>query len=93
VCAAITGQAPHRRFVVQWQDVYDCCSENPAMHLTFEVVIHEAGNDSNVIDFVYPRMDGSHRTATTGIEDGDGVEGTSSSGTLSGPHGIRWTPY
>jgi hypothetical protein len=93
VCVAVTGVMPHRRFVVQWQDAFDCCQESPSMHFTFEVVIHEAAaREGNVIDFVYAQMDGAHRTATIGLEDADGLESTSMSGPINAPRAIRWTP-
>ena len=93
ICYAVVGAAPDRRLVVQWQDAYDCCSDNPSMHLTFEVVIHEApARSSNVIDFVYAQLDGGHRAAVVGLEDANGLEGDTFSGTVNGPRGIRWEP-
>jgi hypothetical protein len=68
VCVASTGAAPSRAFVVEWDDVHYCCTDDPTVHLTFEVVLHESSGE---IDFVYQTM-GGERPEAVGIQNATG---------------------
>lgn len=95
ICYGVTGAAPNRRFVVQWQDLHFCCSDDPAVHLTFEVVVHEARppRQNNVIDVVYQQMDGAvGQTGGAGIENADGSNGVPIPGPFTGQRAFRFTP-
>lgn len=94
VCYGVVGTAPNRQLVVQWQDLHYCCSDDAAVHLTFEAIINEApAGSNNVIDFVYQRLDGPMtRMPTAGIENDDGSEGTLVPGMLGAPRAVRFTP-
>jgi len=76
ICYGSTGAAPNRRFVVQWDDLHFCCTNDPAIHMTFEIVIHEvrAPRTNNVIDVIYQRMDGATAPGGAGIENADGTQ-------------------
>jgi len=54
-CSATVGTAPNRRFAVEWNDL-TLDDADTAMHLTFEVVLHET---TNVIDIFYRRLEPS----------------------------------
>jgi hypothetical protein len=94
VCYAATGTAPNRRFVVQWNNFHFCCSDDPAVHLTFEVVFNEAATATanNVIDVVYNRMDGASDPSTAGIENDTGDVGYTISPPFTAPRVVRFTP-
>jgi hypothetical protein len=92
VCYATTGTAPNRSFVVEWSDFHYCCTDDPSVHLTFEVVFHEAaGAANNVIDVIYNEMDGAH-AANAGIENSTGDVGSVIPGPFTPPRAVRFTP-
>ena len=49
VCTATMGLAPTRQFVIQWSDAHFCCTDDPAVHLNFEVVLNETSNPGNLV--------------------------------------------
>ncbi len=92
ICYDVVGAAPNRRFIVQWQDLHYCCTDDPAVHLTFEVIIYEApAGTNNTIDFVYSNLMGQSRTATVGIENQTGTGGTVVPGSFAAPTALRFT--
>jgi hypothetical protein len=95
ICYAPKSTGRERLWVVQWQDAHFCCSDDPSVHLTFEVTIHEArnGRANNVIDVTYSQMDGaSGQTAGAGIEDATGAVGIAIPGPFTAPRAFRFTP-
>jgi hypothetical protein len=92
-CVALVGAAPDRRWVVEWNDSHYCCTDDPAIHLSYEVVLTET---SNTIDFLYDTMMGV-RAQTVGLENQDGTLGVNACGaaaTCAPATGtrIRFTP-
>jgi hypothetical protein len=80
VCVATVGTAPNRRWVVQWNDtgIIDTVAPMDAgvalldsTHFVYEAILSEG---TNLIDFVYQRMDGV-RQANAGIENTNGLTG------------------
>ncbi len=97
ICSATVGTAPNRRFVVEWND-FTIGRDYPAVHLTFEAVLHES---TNAIDFLYRRLEpatgvGSAYTdgllADVGLVGGAGQVATVHRGPVSTAEGIRFTP-
>jgi|LNFM01.1.fsa_nt_gb hypothetical protein len=68
ICVATIGTAPSRRFVVQWDDAYHCCSRGTTS-TTYEIIITET---TGVIDLVYRTMTDA-RMQTVGIENATGT--------------------
>jgi hypothetical protein len=71
-CIATVGAAPSRRQVFQWNDAHYCCTDDPAVHTSYEVILNEGGT----IDVLYQRMDGT-RSQSVGIENQTGTMGVS----------------
>jgi len=95
VCYAAVGTAPNRSYIVQWQDLHYCCTDDPMIHMTFEVILHEAAaGANNIIDVVYSRMDGviTGRGAAAGIENDDGSDGVTIAMPFTAPRVVRFTP-
>jgi hypothetical protein len=93
VCYATVGSAPNRKFIVQWQDARWCCTDDPTVHLTFQVVINEATpGANNVIDVIYQRLDGTLRSFNAGIEDDEGSAAVPIPGPFTAPRAVRFTP-
>lgn len=59
LCVVVTGTAPNRRWVLEWDD-----AGSEDRHTTFEIVLHEGTGN---IDFIYPRME-TTEDARVGIE-------------------------
>lgn len=94
ICYGTVGRAPHRAWVVQWDDLYEYAGSANA-HLTFEVIVREIRPPlrHNVIDFVYQRIDGTTRTTVAaGIENQDGSAGVAVPGPFGAPRAVRFTP-
>lgn len=70
-CVATVGTAPNRRWVAEWNDEVHCCTDDPAVHLTYEVILSET---TNTIDFLYDTMTGATAHAV-GLENQDGSAG------------------
>lgn len=92
-CVVTVGTAPTRRWVNQWNDAANCCALPDFMmiHLTYEVILHEG---SNVIDFVYQRLDGA-RPGYIGLENDTGMMSVQPSPGLTTPmvgRNYRFTP-
>jgi hypothetical protein len=93
ICWGVTGTAPNRKLVVQWDDLHFCCSDDPTVHMTFEAIINEApAGTNNTLDVIYQRMDGARRSFTAGIENEDGSLFTPISGPFTAPRALRLTP-
>ena len=72
ICYGVTGTAPNRQFVVEWNDV-TFAGSLPAAHLTFEIIVNEAtGTANNVFDVVYQTMSGE-AGGSAGIESETGL--------------------
>ena len=69
VCVATVGAAPNRRQVVEWSNAHYCCTDDPAVGLTFEAVFTETTNE---IDLLYRDMRGL-RPLPAGLEDFSGT--------------------
>jgi hypothetical protein len=68
------GTAPDRWFVIEWnRTISDCCGDQEADQVTFQVVLHENGN----ITFQYLGMTyvGGWSCMASGIEDSMGLDG------------------
>lgn len=93
ICYGTTGSPGNRRFVIQWQDLHYCCTDDPAVHLTFEVVIHELRRSqrNNIIDVVYQTMQGA-TSAGAGIENHDGTQGVTIPTPFTAPQVVRFAP-
>ena len=92
VCYGMSGAAPSRRFIVQWQDAHFCCTDDPLIHLTFEVLINETAlGGNNTFDFIYQRLDGMRNRSLTGIENQTGTGATQVPGIFAAPVGFRFT--
>ena len=63
------GSEPNRYFIVEWYQVMDL----PGMTFTYQVILHESGD----IVFNYLSMPTSMACASSGIEDGYGLDGLS----------------
>ena len=62
-----TGQAPNRRYIVQWDNA-KIVGTDPAVMVTFQIVLHEG---SGAIEFRYDNLpDGAEDAATIGISGG-----------------------
>lgn len=70
VCIATVGAAPNRRYVVEWNDQHFCCTDDPAVHLTYEAILNET---TDAIDFLYNDMRGA-RPQIVGLEDSMGTQ-------------------
>jgi hypothetical protein len=68
ICVATVGAAPNRRFVIQWDDAYHCCSRGTTS-TTYEIIISET---TGIIDIVYRTMTDA-RDSTVGIENDTGM--------------------
>ena len=98
VCVATVGTAPNRRTIFEWNDAVFYPTYDPAVHLTFEVILNESGQS---IDVVYNTMTGpdaraTGNSATIGVQENAGTRfdlvsyntgGVATSGTA-----FRWTP-
>lgn len=99
VCAATTGTAPSRRWLVQWVDAqFYADTANPPGRLNFEAIFDEA---TGAIEFQYdavPAYDPgwASRTITIGVENLNGTAGTAacngSAPTACTAAPIRYTP-
>jgi hypothetical protein len=69
-CVVTLGAAPTRRQVFLWSDQYHCCTEEPTVHLTYEVILNESGP----IDVLYQTMTGA-RAVSAGLENQAGTAG------------------
>jgi hypothetical protein len=69
MCVATFGTAPNRQWVVEWDAHHYCCSDEPGVSLTYEVILSET---SNFIDFVYQTIAGA-RGGTAGLENPAGT--------------------
>jgi hypothetical protein len=72
LCVATVGDAPNRRFAVEWDDAFDYGGTD-ATHLTFEAVLNESDGS---IDLLYENLT-EPQPATVGIENVTGTEGVS----------------
>ena len=69
VYEAVLGEAPYRRYIVQWQNIQVTPGDGEARWLRFQAVLFESSND---IEFRYDQVGTEHRDkATIGIADGD----------------------
>ena len=69
VYEAVLGEAPYRRYIVQWEDIQVTPGEGAARWLNFQAVLFESSND---IEFRYNQVGTENRNkATIGIADGD----------------------
>jgi cysteine-rich repeat protein len=98
ICTATLGIAPNRTFVTQWSDLHYCCTDDPAVHLNFEVALNEG---TNTIDVLYGTMTGdltraSGDSATVGIQEGTGSRyqqiAYNTAGSIMSNSSYRWTP-
>lgn len=96
-CSATVGAAPNRRFAVEWND-FTVGTAGSAVHLTFQVVMHEG---SNVIEFFYRQLEptaGELSRYTDGTLADIGLVGPTGQprivhrGPVSTLNGIRFTP-
>ena len=71
-CVVTLGAIPERLQIFQWNDSFFCCDDDPAMHATYEIVLHESG----AIDMLYDRIEGG-MTRTVGLENPAGTMGIS----------------
>jgi hypothetical protein len=71
-CVVTLGTAPARRQVFLWNDAHHCCSDDPGVRHTYEVILNESGP----IDVIYQTMQGA-RSQTVGIENQTGTAGVS----------------
>jgi len=71
-CFVTVGAAPTRRQVFMWSDAHHCCTNDPSVHHSYEIALHEAGP----IDVLYQRMEGV-RAQTVGLENTTGTAGVS----------------
>ena len=63
------GEAPYRRYIVQWQNIQVTSGDGEARWLRFQAVLFESSND---IELRYDQVGTEHRDkATIGIADGD----------------------
>jgi hypothetical protein len=99
VCVAFVGAAPNRRAVFQWNDAGFYPAPDAATHLTFEVVLSEAGQTTDVL---YRSMQGADdratgASATVGVQEGGGTRfdlvAYNTPGVITAGTGLRWTPY
>jgi len=58
-------------FVVEWDNVTDCCNSGATDYKTFQVLLYDNGN----ILMQYADMNGDLSLASTGIEDNNGADG------------------
>ncbi len=79
VYVAVVGDAPWRRFIVQWDNV--SFFNDPSARVTFQVILYE---EDSTIDFFYRQLNNASSigyakgiSATVGIENSDGTEGVS----------------
>ena len=93
-CFLTLGAAPSRRQVFQWNDAHHCCTNDPAVHHTYEVVLHEAGT----IDVLYQTMMGAV-ARTAGLENPTGTaavsgcpDGTSYTCAPATGYAVRYVP-
>ena len=98
ICTATLGLAPNRTHVVQWSDLHYCCTDDPTVHLNFEVALNEG---TNTIDVLYGTMTGgstraSGDSATIGIQEGTGSRSQTiaynTAGSIMSNSSYRWTP-
>lgn len=95
ICYATVGSAPRRRFVIQWQDLHFCCTDDPSVHLSFEVIINEARRpeQNNVIDVIYNQMDGwQQRPGAAGFENPTGSFALPIPPPFTAPRALRFMP-
>lgn len=93
VCYVTRGEAPNRRFVVQWDHAQMYASMPPRMgDVLVQAVIHEAPTSTpNVIDFIYDRVDGFTRMPSVGLR-GSYQDIVSPPTAVSAPSAVRFTP-
>jgi cysteine-rich repeat protein len=98
VCVTTNGTAPNRQYVVEWADTHFCCTDDPAIHNEFEVLLSEG---THTIDVRYNRMvdpagRSSGSSATIGIQQGTGVRydlvSFDTAAAVSSGSSIRWLP-
>ncbi len=98
VCVTTNGTAPNRQYVVEWADPHFCCTDDPAVHNEFEVLLSEG---THTIDVRYNRMvdpagRSSGSSATIGIQQGTGVRydlvSFDTAAAVSSGSSIRWLP-
>jgi len=98
ICTATVGLAPNRTHVVQWSDLHYCCTDDPAVHLNFEVALNEG---TNTVDVLYGTMTGggtraSGDNATVGLQEGTGSRyqqlSYNTAGSVMSNSSYRWTP-
>lgn len=75
MCFATVGEAPNRKFVVEWRDMNFASSGDQTASLTFEAILSEG---TNSIDTVYHDMNGptlraSGDSATVGVQNSTGT--------------------
>jgi hypothetical protein len=66
---ATEGSAPDRVFVVQWKDMYPCCSNSNSTRINFQVRLYET---TNIVEFDYgpaPLSSFDGNGASTGMKD------------------------
>jgi hypothetical protein len=81
--AGLVGRAPHRRFVVSWEEVpYFNLGENPA---TFQIALFENGN----VEVRLGAIGATRRTVSVGIENADGTVGLQVFHGVGAPSGNR----
>ena len=69
----VTGDAPNRRLIVEWNGIWLCCSSGSVY--TFQVILED--RTGNIL-VQYLQMDGNGQAyASTGIENADGTDGLS----------------
>jgi len=99
VCVAVVGTAPDRRAVFQWNDAGFYPAPDAATHLTFEVVLSEAEQTTEVL---YRTMQGADEratgaSATVGVQEGGGARfdlvAFNTPGVITAGTRLRWTPY
>jgi hypothetical protein len=98
ICVATSGVSPSRQYVVQWADSHFCCTDDPSIHLDFQVQLAET---SHIIDVRYNRMQdpagrASGSSATIGIQQGTGVRydlvSFDTTAAVGSGSSIRWLP-
>jgi hypothetical protein len=95
VCVRTVGEAPDRRFVIGWSDVFVVSRD--ASHLTFAVVLHEG---TGVIDVRYAELRSDYgspwitngSSAGLGIHGRAGLDATVHREYLTAPTAIRYAP-
>jgi hypothetical protein len=98
ICWAVSGSAPHRRFVVEWKDAYDFSAVQQAeVHLTFEIALSES---QNTIDFVYQTLTSAAgdetyvngTSALIGLQSAGGGVSLQHAGTVTATAALHFTP-